>query len=226
MAKLDEVIERPRRHWIEDGAVELMLGLLFFLTGVIFLFGHTLMRGSNFVDVYTLAVPCVCGVVWVTCMWGLKRLKERVVVPRAGYVTVSESAKLLRYTSRGMRINSSSKMLPLATVMFVGFWGWAGESHKLWAEDQIRWGWIIGLSLAVWLAICFVWTAFQFKGPRYLWLAALSLAVGYWLARSSGGPNADVMVMMTWVGGGTALIGALRLRSFLIDNPLIEDGTE
>jgi len=220
MVALDEVVERPRRHLMDDGVVELALGLLFFLTGAIWGFGRTLTRGSTFADVYTIAAPCLCGVVWVASIWGMKKLKERAIVPRAGYVSLHESVRVIRHTSTGLRINFSSKALPLAVVVFVGFWGWLEASQRLWIRDPNRWGWIIGLSLAGWLAVCLVWTALQFKAPRYLWLAALSLAVGWWTYGRSSDPNLDLMAMLTWLGAGSVLMGSLRLRTFLKANPI------
>jgi hypothetical protein len=226
MSKLDETIERPRRYWIEDGVIEFGLGLLSFFTGAIFWFGQRLDRGSTFTDVYTIAAPCLCGVIWVASVWLMKKLKERIVVPRAGYVAVRESAKLIRYTSQGARINLSSKLLPLASVVFLGAWALIEARDELWLKDPSRWGWIIRLSLAVWLAVCLAWTALQFKAPRYLWLVLLALAVGLWTYAKSSDPTADLMMMLTWLGGASAVMGAWRFRNFLIANPRIEDGRE
>jgi len=224
--KLDEVMERPRLYWIEDGVVELALGLVSFLTGAIFWFGHTL-RGSTFAEIYTIAAPCVCGVVLAGSVWWMKRLKERVVVPRAGYVAVTESARLIRYNSIGVgKINSSSKALPLAIVGCLGTWAFIEARDELWLKDPSRWGAIIALSLAAWLAVCFVLAALQFKARRYLSAAALALAAGWWTYGRGNDPSLDLMIMMTLLGGEFVLMGAWRFRKFLTANPRVEDGRE
>ena len=223
--RIQEAIERPRQYWIEDGVAELALGLLSFFTGAIFWLGQTL-SGSTFAEIYTIAAPCVCGVVWAASIWWMKRLKERVVVPRAGYVTVSESARLFSRNSIGMaKVNFSSKALPLAIVGFFGAWAFMEARDRLWLRDPNRWGAIIALSLAIWLAVCFVLAAMQFKARRYLPVAALALAVGVTYGRGND-PALDLMIMMTWLGGAFVLIGAWRFNKFLASNPPVEDGRE
>jgi hypothetical protein len=225
--KVNEAIERPWRYWIEDGVVEFALGFLCFLTGAIFWFGQTLDRGSAFADVYTVAAPCVCGVVWATPIWGMRKLKERVILPRAGYVSVSESVRLVRRNSIGLaKINFSSKSLPLASVAVLGAWAFLEARDELWLNDPGRWGSIIGVSLAAWLAVCFALAALQFKAERFLWLVALALAIGWWTYGKGNDPALDLMIMMTWLGGGSALIGAWRLRKFVSANPPVEVGPE
>jgi hypothetical protein len=69
---VDDVTLRAQRYWMEDGLVEITIGLLFVL-----LAGGILTAGLS-----------VLGAVGL--FWGLKKAKERITFPRCGYVALPQ----------------------------------------------------------------------------------------------------------------------------------------
>jgi hypothetical protein len=69
---IEGVTLRVQRYWMEDGLVEITIGLLFVL-----LAGETLTMGLS-----------VLGAVGL--FWGFKTLKARVTFPRCGYVALTQ----------------------------------------------------------------------------------------------------------------------------------------
>jgi hypothetical protein len=207
MEKLKEIIDRPNQHWMEDGVVELMLGLTFFLTGAVWWFERTLPRSSSF----GMAPPLPWMIIILACWWGRNILKERVIAPRAGYVT-------LRDTTDGGVGPFKSRLL-VRMLWFVFFAVIFRIAHR-WTPE--RWTWVTG---DIWMAvigICMVGSALHYKAPRYLWLAGLSFAVAGWMYLTHA-PIEKMDIAMTWLGAGFALLGAIQLRDFLATHPRVED---
>jgi hypothetical protein len=67
---IDDVALRVQQYWMEDGLVEIMIGLMF-----VFLAGETLTRGLSVIAVFGLS-------------WRFKKLKERITFPRCGCVAL------------------------------------------------------------------------------------------------------------------------------------------
>jgi hypothetical protein len=85
-AGLDRFSKRTIRYWYEDGLSETALGLIMLMIGL-----YQLVLGSGRIASGTLTVlrlafaPAVIGFVWLTGRT-LRKLKERFVYPRTGYV--------------------------------------------------------------------------------------------------------------------------------------------
>jgi hypothetical protein len=224
---LDDIVERPSRHAIEDGVMEMTMGVQFFLTGVLLWFGNPLHHGPVWAkspfSFFWLWIPAcfISGRV-------IKLLKERVIAPRAGYVTPREEEVEIRITSKGIKVDST-------TVVYI----FVAGALVLWTVGLLalfpnRWfppipersHWVAGCSIAVSLAALFTWIASRYKMPRYWWLAALSLAFGGWMYAKNGDPADSLLLMMTCLAAGWALGGAVRLIAFLKMNPRIEDRGE
>jgi hypothetical protein len=69
--------------------------------------------------------------------------------------------------------------------------------------------------------VSILWAVWRFRMLRYLWLAGLALVLGAWMYLTRA-PFERIAVTIAWLGGGLALMGAIRLREFLAVNPRIE----
>jgi len=200
---------------MEDGVVEMTMGVQFFLGGLIVWFGK--------------AYPFSFFSFWLpACFLSgqiIKLLKERVIAPRAGYVTPREEEVEIRVTSHGVKVDSTTVRymfvagaLVLWTVALLAMF-----PNRLFPPIPERSRWVVGFSIAVSLAGVFAWIASRCKMLRYWWLAALSLAFAGWMYAGSAGPAVSLLLMMTGLAGGWALGGAVRFITFLKTNPRIED---
>jgi len=206
------------------------MGVQWFLTGAIFWFGQTLSHGSSFGKFYSFATSFLwCGAI-AGAWWGTKKLKENIVAPRAGYVTLREQGVKLRVSAKGVKFDFSSVrdlvvlgLVLLCTLGVLAFFLNRTTERGWWTDNPQNWDWMIGFCIAMLFSVTFGWSAWQYQAPRYWWLAALSLALAGWEYRKTGDPIGDIVAIMTWLGGGMALMGAVRLRAFLQANPRVED---
>ena len=87
-ASLAQSKKRSRRYWFEDGIVEIFTGLLFFFVGLMFLLINKFVPEQT-VYYFGLIVFIVLGI--LAMRWGIKTLKERLIYPRTGYITLSDN---------------------------------------------------------------------------------------------------------------------------------------
>jgi hypothetical protein len=94
--KLDQVAQRPRRYWFEDGLTELISGGLFLLIGV-----FSLVEGLAPPQSEIRRIAGIAGL--ITMIVGpwlarpmIRRLKERLTYPRTGYVSYRQPKKSRR----------------------------------------------------------------------------------------------------------------------------------
>lgn len=85
--KIDEMVRRTFRYFYDDGLVEMGVGLLFTVTGLLLLAWKGIESGS--LPGAALAVGMVVLVTGGTFLVkkGVQELKERITYPRTGYVT-------------------------------------------------------------------------------------------------------------------------------------------
>src|SRR5579862_7650032 len=79
---VDDVTLRAQRYWMEDGLVEITIGLSF-----VFLAGGIVTAGLSTLAAFGL-------------FWGLKKAKERITFPRCGYVALLLQTGKYRTASR------------------------------------------------------------------------------------------------------------------------------
>jgi hypothetical protein len=216
--RLSEIIERPARHWMEDGSVELALGVQSFLTGAVFLFGQTLAADSSIRQVYSFVAPALWFVVIIGSQWGIKYLKERVIAPRAGYIALQQSGGMLRSPHGWMLRFPRGPIVPLGVITVIlclTFAGGLGHS-----------GWFIGFACAVVFSLLSVWSAMYYQSPRYFLLALWLFCCAAWMFGRSGDAIGQLMIPLMWMGLGMAVMGAWRLIEFLRANPRVAQGRE
>jgi hypothetical protein len=215
--KINQFIDRPKQYWLADGIVDLTLGAQWLLAGAIFLAGLTLGGG------YAVAAPLLWGTVSFGTMWALKKWKERWIAPRTGYVALDMSRK--DGTSKSSRAGAWLGFL----VAMLGCVGVAlalsqWPSHAThWTEELRKASGLIGPAFAAFMTANFVWMAWRYKIRDYLCVAAVSLAAGAWTWGNHDAVK-ELLKELIFVGGVLALMGALRLRSFLAANPLEDHG--
>src|SRR6185369_4688276 len=92
---VNEITRRAQRHWMEDGLVELMLGLLMSTQMGVYMLAGALPVGFIFLA-QALVLASTLGIVA-----GFKRLKSRVSFPRTGYVAFPKPTWKLRISIWG-----------------------------------------------------------------------------------------------------------------------------
>ena len=143
--KVDEAIARPLRHSMEDGVVEMTLGVQLFLMGVL-----------------CLSWKLPVGIPWLTVLPFLitgrviQLLKERVVAPRAGYVVPREEELEIRVSSQGIKIDKASqRMLIITGALVVWTLGLLVLiPNRMFPHLPGRWQGMVGVWIAVSLAAC------------------------------------------------------------------------
>lgn len=205
---------------MEDGSVELALGVQSFLTGAVFLFGQMMAADSSLRQVYSFVAPALWLVVIIGSQWGIKYLKERVIAPRAGYIALRQSGAMLRSPHDWLLRFPRAPMVPLAVIsvfLFLVF---------LFAESLNLSGRPIGFACAMVFALLSVWSAMYYKSPRYFLLALWLLCCAAWMYGTSGDVIGQLMIPLMWLGLGMAVMGAWRLTGFLKANPRSESSGE
>jgi hypothetical protein len=221
--RVSELIELPARHWMEDGSVELALGVQSFLAGAVFLFGQTLAADSLVRQVYSFVAPALWFVVIIGAQWGIRYLKERVIAPRAGYIVLQQSGGMLRSPHDWMLRFPRAPIVPLAvTTVILCF----TLSIPRIAGSLSGSGWIMGFSCALLFALLSAWSARYYKSPRYFLLALWMLCCAAWMCGRSGDAIGQLMIPLMWMGLGMAVMGAWRLNGFLRANPRAAQGGE
>jgi hypothetical protein len=193
---LNEIAKRPSRYWNRDGLVEVFVGLMMLVPAMLFALAGQLPKGSPLVMIAPLA--------WIAVILALKRcltwFKDRLVVPRAGYVQLADPAKAARIGTIAVGV-----LLAIAfTLLLPG------------AE---AWGTAPGLALGLLLSACFVVAWVQARDARLLALAGVPLLVELCTYGRGFSSRQTLSLLLIAQGAGLVLSGLLRLRSFLKENP-------
>jgi hypothetical protein len=194
---VDEVMLRAARYWMEDGLVEILLGLQ-----MVLMFGGVLAAGG--VHAGPFVMMAMMFVAPTLCMWGFKKLKERITFPRCGYVGFPKPRRTYRN---------------LVMVMAFGFV--VSEALIILKFGQEEWLSRMAMpAFAIVFAACLLGGGFQYKQPSMLWEGFLTLLIAAFLTWFTNlhGWN-ELIVLMVTVGASMAIIGAVRLWSFLRANP-------
>ena len=203
---LKEIERRPTRYWNVDGLPELTMGMLWMLWGGAWLFGQTLPRGAVW-NTYWLITPATLAFSAFAAVWLTKKLKERITFPRAGYVEWKEPTRVQRLSAAGIAMATA---LVLAMLIM--------KSRTQGLEN------VAAPGMGVLLSLAFVVASIRERAPHYLPVAGVALALGLVLGAMKTGWEAANWLFIA-VGAVSALLGAVRLRSFIRDNPVrkVED---
>ena len=215
--KMNEIVGRPARHWMEDGSVELAFGIQAVLTGAVFLIGQISAPDSTFSKVYSFLAAGLWGCVIFGSQWAIKRLKERLVAPRAGYVVLPEAK---------WRFSSGRTLLWITPVGAVVFFLFLTFMFQIPIDNFRRSPWVVGFGCALVFAVISIWSAVYYKMPRYFLLALWSACFAVWIYGRGSDSLGPLMMLMVWIGFGYAAIGAWRVVEFLRANPRFEQSGE
>ena len=195
---LTQLARRPQQSWNVDGLPELVLGVVWIVWGAAWLAGRALPPGPS-QDVYRSLTPFLLVASGLASAWALKKAKERVTLPRAGYVAWPPT---VRWHAPAAAILG---MIAVAALVIVN--GRVGGLETLAAPAV---GCILGVGLVV--------AAWSQRTAHLLVLGAGALVLGFSVGAWRSGWDAASWLLVV-VGTGTALAGTWRLRSFLRRNP-------
>jgi len=203
---VDAVTLRASQYWMEDGLVELMLGLLICGQFGVYMAAGALPRGPITDFVSTFGAQAFCLAITLSIFGGFKKLKARITFPRTGYVALPKPSRTRRV--------AMITLVPLAGVAMALAIPLVPGSYEVWL------GRLASPAAAMLLAACFIGGGLQYKQPSMLWEGLLTLLFAPFLSllTNLSGMKAVGLLMIT-VGVSMAIIGALRLRSFLKAHP-------
>jgi hypothetical protein len=195
----DEITQRAQRHWMEDGLVELMLGLLMSTQMGLYMAASTLPVGFIFLA-QALVITITLGIVAV-----FKRLKARVSFPRTGYVAFPKPTRKLRISIWG--IFAVGFIASLGVIML-----------QPWEKERLSW--LAAPAFAVFFAACLIGGGLKHKQPSMLWEGFLTIlfAIVLTLFTELRGIEA-VGALMILVGISMAILGGFRFRRYLKAHP-------
>jgi hypothetical protein len=198
-----EIEQKTRRYWYVDGMVEIFIGLLLAVTGLMVLAMEQLPPGSW--QRLTLVAGMMIIILGGTWLGGrmVRAVKANVTYPRTGFVSY-------RKPSAQRRMRNFLIMIPIAALWIVVI--------LIFGQGLIAWVPLIdGLVLAMLL-----WVAGMGLLRFYL-LAGLSLAVGGILAYLQIGGNVGQMAFNSVMGLSLAVSGTITLIHYLRQTSAPED---
>jgi len=200
---VDAVALRASQYWMEDGLVEIMLGLIMAGPSCLFLAVGAIPRGP-LLDVMSLGgVQALFLAIGLSIPWGFKKLKQRIAFPRRGYVALSRPTKMFRI------------------FMFAIFAIFAALFRLLASRD---WSRMAVPVTALVFALALILLGLQVRLPRMVWEGLLPLGFGallYFFTAVKG--SKGVVTLMVMIGASLVILGALQLRSFRQANPRPEE---
>lgn len=205
LVDVDAVRLRASQYWMEDGLVELMFGLTVVSASGVPLAVRALSEGpfQEFMSAFGTQALSVVSIYLAT--WGLKKLKERITFPRCGYVAFPQPTKKRRAMMVVFMLLTLVAMM-LATLLLADYEAWVSRMFMP--------------AVTVTFVVCFLVGGLQYKQPTMIWeafLTALFAVILGLFTNLGGGQGFEVLTVM--IGTSMAIIGALRLRSFLKANP-------
>jgi len=195
--ELREIERRPLRYWNVDGLPELWMGVLWLMTGGLWLVGSSLPKGL-FHSAFWIMTGIVVPVAALACQWALLKLKERLTYPRAGYVCERQPGLLAWF---------GLAAVILAMVAFILAAFGSSDSKRL-----------MPLIFGIAIAGGFIVSIRRLRATWLNWFALAPLSLGaysYW--RELGVVGFDWLFIV--IGTVCTISGALRLRRFLRENP-------
>jgi len=194
---LNETAKRPARYWNRDGLIEIFVGLMMLIPAVLFGFAEQLPKGSSLL--------MLAPVAWIIVILALKRglawFKERLVVPRGGYVKLPEPAIAVRVGT-----------IAVGIALAVGF--------AALLPGATAWGMLPVLASALLFSACYVAGWVQWREAHLLALAVLPLLAALCAYVRVFSARQTLYLLLIIQGAGLVVSGLVRLRTFLKENPL------
>lgn len=189
MKDLNKTIRRSQQYWFDDGLVELLIGLLFIILGLLFWWQITFISSRSSAIMFAIGFPLAIIMGALGLGWMLRWLKQRLVYPRTGYVTYQKPTRKRRHLSLligilvglsvGLAVMVTQSTFTELTAVFIG----AGVGVGLF---------MIGYSIGL---------------LRFHLLAIWSVAVGVVVSFVGVADTLAVLLALTLVGGGLVLSG-------------------
>jgi hypothetical protein len=199
---LKSIERRPLKYWHADGLPELVMGLLWIVWGSAWLFGQSLPRGPAW-NIYWSMTPVLLVSTSVVATWAIKKLKTRVTFPRAGYVEWKEPTRGRRVISVGVAVVAGAAIATLIAM-----------TRRADGLESVA-----APGAGVVLSLGFIVASLTQRAPHLLILAGAALVLGLALGTLSAGWDAMNWLLVA-LGASTMIVGALRLRMFLLRNPI------
>jgi hypothetical protein len=196
---VNEITRRAQRHWMEDGLVELMLGLIMSAQMGVYMAASVL--PVRFIFVAQMLVLAIT----VGLVAGFKRLKARASFPRTGYVAFPKPTWKLRIAIWGI----------FATVFVV-----SEGVGMLQTADKERLSALAAPAFAVILATCCIGGGLKHKQPSMLWEGFLTMLFAIILPLLTNLRGIEAMgTLMILSGLSMAVLGGFRFRRYLKTHP-------
>ena len=146
---------------------------------------------------FWLVVPPVLACSGFVGNWTLRRLKERITLPRAGYARFKQPP-------------AWAKVIVALAILAVVF-APVGDT------ESTRPPLVMAL-----VSLGMLREGGRARNGRFLILAAISLGLGVWVWRTRAGWIGLTWAFL-WLGAAALVTGALRLRRFLRENPKVAE---
>jgi hypothetical protein len=197
-ANIGDLMDRPRKYVLEDGVAELVMGVYGALMGGVF---RMIAVEHSWVP-QTISI-CACFAVG----WGMKTLKERVTIPRGGYVALEERP-VNDQVREALVIGLCIGLPVLLVALALTDWTWAGPLPDLLG----RWS---GVAYAAVAAGAYVWNGVRNRTGHFFWLAGFCALLGAWAWVS----KSDAWLICLWQGVALTVVGGIRLGMFIRTHP-------
>lgn len=193
---IDDLVRRPSQYWNEDGLIEIFVGLMALIPACLFGLAGRLRW------VPAMLLPLAWIAVTLLLKEGLKRMKERVVSPRSGYIALASSRRV--------------QWIGVAVFLLSGA---VYTIARPFLHMDENWGRVPGLVVAVSFFASFLAGWVQARQAHLLILACAPLLAEIWIFRSGLGFGQAILWLLVAQGAALVVSGAVRFRSFLRANP-------
>lgn len=198
--KIDQVAQRPRRYWFEDGLTELITGGLFLLIGVFSLIEGLAPPSSPMTRIAGIAglITMVVGP-WLARPI-IRRLKERVTYPRTGYVSFRQPTKSRRAVTMIVALIVSGAVVWILMLL----------------PGSLDW---IPLIEGAAVGIFLFYQGQSFNLSRFYFLALLAAALGVGLSVAGIGNLVGMGIFFIIMGIAVLFSGGIVLHNYIDQAP-------
>lgn len=198
--KLDQVAQRPRRYWFEDGLTELISGGLFLLIGVFSLIEGLAPPHSQLTRIAGIAalITIIIGP-WLARPI-IRRLKERLTYPRTGYVSFRKPKKSRRALTMVVTLIVSAAVVWILMLL----------------PGSLDW---IPLIEGVAVGTFLFYQGYSFELTRFHILALVAAALGAGLSVAGIGNLVGMGIFFILMGIAVLFSGGVTLNNYIDQAP-------